>query len=137
MNDGNFLSCCCAVLGVVYEVVVVFVTRRYITLVIVSQKHKVALVGDFAELELLVELNRRKMILLAEVVNELVFGSFAVGVKDNLTYNVVAAALVLESAYLPLVDRIVLVESALYHKEIYALAVLINIRVGSSSHDSI
>nr|WP_316623538.1 hypothetical protein [uncultured Ruminococcus sp.] len=46
-----------AVLGVVDEIVVVLVTGRDIALVVMCKQDIVALVGDLAELELLIELD--------------------------------------------------------------------------------
>ena len=75
-----------AVLGVVDEIVVVLVAGRDIALVVMCKQDIVALVGDLAELELLIELDGVEIVLLAEVVDRLVLGSFALGkLSDDFT----------------------------------------------------
>ena len=129
MDDSDLSSLGRAVLGIVYKIVVVFVARGYIALIIVSQKHEVALVGDLAELKLLIEFYSVKMILLAEVIDKLVFGSLAGRIEDNLTYNVMTAAFVLERADFPFENRIFLVERILNLEEVNSLALLVNVGV--------
>ena len=133
MNDTDFLPGGSAVLGVVDEIMVILVARRNITLVVVSQQNEIALVGDLAELEFFIELDRVEMILLAEEVDKLVLGSLAGGIENDLTDYVVAAALVLERADLPFEDRIIGIEGIFDLEEVNSLARFVDVGVGGSA----